>query len=331
MNIQNSETALKDTLSIVHAFNYSRELLQNKRYEEAKEFCSLVLKNDSVIGDTNDYHNFSVCYYKADDYQSAYNIVVKGLSLYPADIDLLADAICYGMNCNIACEEYYKKISDIPFALWTWRGFCFVIDYLLEARNENDVQNFNENLEKSLQLAEVYKKVMPDDSKAYSKMIQILRMQRVSYMQSNEDARVAEKQQDIVAVLKEAARIQSEDFDSFREEYMQYLIKNNYYNELIEYCKHRLLSLDSSSNEKWGEILMTKALAEAVMSIEKLLSGTNEPNTIQSVYNDFVIAMSCSPDAEKIHMAVSRCKLIAQYSNEEIPEKLLQLFGQAYS
>ena len=94
-----------------------------------------VTEQERVRGSADDYHNLSVQYtMNWDDYESGFNIVERGLQYYPRNVDLLADAIYYGSCAGEydKCEQYEKRLNEIPIGLWNWRAFTFLIDYYLQ-------------------------------------------------------------------------------------------------------------------------------------------------------------------------------------------------------
>ena len=98
-----------------------------------------------LVGDADDYHNFSVAVLKEfDDYRVALDIVEMGLEAYPKNADLLGDAIKYAVNCGQRdrATKYYDELIWIDKSVWTWRSFSFSIDYLLNSHLAGDNDDF---------------------------------------------------------------------------------------------------------------------------------------------------------------------------------------------
>jgi tetratricopeptide (TPR) repeat protein len=90
------------------------------------------LEQTEQAGDADDYHNFAVALARKDEYVLACKVIECGLSLFPKNVDLIADYLQYGTNCNRIeeCKRLYKTLLKIPRRRWTWRGFAFLIDYI---------------------------------------------------------------------------------------------------------------------------------------------------------------------------------------------------------
>ncbi len=96
--------------------------------------CEAVVNSDDIVGSSADYHNLAVEVTRRGCYLHGFNIVAKGLKLYPYNIDLLADAVYYGSCAGKfeECEQYAAKLRSRPYALWNWRAYTFMIDYYMD-------------------------------------------------------------------------------------------------------------------------------------------------------------------------------------------------------
>ena len=113
-----------------------------------------------LVGDADDYHNFSVAVLKEfDDYRVALDIVEMGLEAYPKNADLLGDAIKYAVNCGQRdrAAKHYDELIWIDKSVWTWRSFSFSIDYLLNCH----LTGVPKALDNALALVDEYKKYYP--------------------------------------------------------------------------------------------------------------------------------------------------------------------------
>ena len=97
----------KRMMSVGEAEKKARELLEEDNLEELYELAYEILNQESVYGAENDFHNFSINYSKKSAYELACEILEKGLSQHPKSVDLLADYLQTGINCNRMekCEE----------------------------------------------------------------------------------------------------------------------------------------------------------------------------------------------------------------------------------
>lgn len=148
----------------------AKDCVYSHDYDELNAIALRVLSASKVMGSPDEFHNFAVNYAQTDDKNTACEILKLGLAIYPTSVDLLADFIQYGMQCNkeAECEKYFQKLESIPKELWTWRGFDFSLDYLqfkLERMAQNDEYT---NIRKKMnQLVEDFRKYMPYDERSY--------------------------------------------------------------------------------------------------------------------------------------------------------------------
>ncbi len=87
---------------------------------------------DRAIGNADDFHNYVAELARRDEYDLACDVLNVGLRAFPHNVDLIADFIKYGINCQRTEEvkQLQKVLLKIPKKRWTWRGFSFYVDYL---------------------------------------------------------------------------------------------------------------------------------------------------------------------------------------------------------
>lgn len=102
-------------------------------YDKIYTLIEMLLQHPLFNGEASDYHNAAVVCARQEDYEIACDFLEIGLKKNPYNIDLLADYLNYGMNCDKIeqCEECYKKLL-LRKAEWNWRAYSFTIDYLLK-------------------------------------------------------------------------------------------------------------------------------------------------------------------------------------------------------
>ena len=126
-----------------------------------KVMPALMESHTPIVGEADDFHNFSVAILKRfDDYRVAMDVIEMGLKAYPANTDLLADAIKYSANCaqRETASNHYFKLKMIDMSKWTWRSFSFSIDFLLDQYLEGD----ESRLKDALSLVDAYKQYFPN-------------------------------------------------------------------------------------------------------------------------------------------------------------------------
>ncbi len=154
---------------------------------------ALFSSDEPLTGDANDFHNFSVSIAKImNDNGLATKIVIEGLKIHRINTDLLADAIKYGYNCGMKkeCAQWYEILCSIDKAKWTWRAFSFSIDYLLDEFQSSGSNAYT--IQDIFNLAEEYKKALPDEEDAW------LSEQKI-YRQTNQEEKGVQVLEDAIA------------------------------------------------------------------------------------------------------------------------------------
>lgn len=166
---------LKQAHSI--ALGYISELNRSEKYNEDNEaardalaeLVKTVLGQEKQSGGPDDFHNFSVALGRVDD-NLACDIIALGLTRFPMNVDLLADFLIYGKDCDRMdeCSECFDVLNSIPQRDWTWRCFQFEIAYLKRlldfARTVEERNALKKNIS---QIARAYKKFLPYEEGGY--------------------------------------------------------------------------------------------------------------------------------------------------------------------
>lgn len=107
-------------------------------FSKLKKLANYFSDDKMQFEGTNDsFHNLSVDYAKQGLFFEACQILERGLSLRPSNVDLLADFLLYGKNIPAKrnkCNEYWAKLDSISRSSWTWRAYSFSIEHVLEER-----------------------------------------------------------------------------------------------------------------------------------------------------------------------------------------------------
>lgn len=160
---------IRRLLSVGEAEKKARELLDEDNIEELFELAYGLLKQEDVFGSENDYHNFSLNFSRKSAYNLACEILDRGLEQFPRSVDLLADYLQVGINCDRVeqCEMHFNTLMQIPKIRWTWRGFSFAIDYLLYLSNSLNEDELTTMKTRALSLADEYCRYYPADEDPY--------------------------------------------------------------------------------------------------------------------------------------------------------------------
>lgn len=155
-------------------------------------------------GNEHEFHNLAVTYAKAGFKKMACEIINRGLQRSPSSVDLLADFLQYGTDCDEdgKCKEYYNRLIAIERETWTWRGFDFSIDYLLDlvTKSNHSKEELNIIENSANKLAEEFKKYYPNDEQAYIAQASIY--QRFNRVANQEKMEIIELKKGIDSIRK---------------------------------------------------------------------------------------------------------------------------------
>ncbi len=121
------------------------------------------VKAGDIKGDSSDYHNLASELASLNYFEFAADVTGKGLDLFGDNIDLLSGYTYYSHKAGRtkAVESGLSRLERIERNIWNWRAFTFYIDVI------NDREATEENRCKALQCVDDYKRVLPDEERAY--------------------------------------------------------------------------------------------------------------------------------------------------------------------
>ena len=267
---------------------YSYEENDEALYELVEE----ILSQEKVVGSIDDFHNLAVDFSRRDDYETACNILEKGLEQFPRAVDLLADYLQNGLNCDRGklCEEYFDRLMKIPMMRWTWRGFSFGIDYMKSlADNIETEEELMEWKKKMLNLADSYYKYFSYNEDTFLVKADV-------YQYFNDREKEIEILEEALEKIKSCPRCSLRLADIFfdRGEYKQAL-------EYIEKCKFGAVQTQEKINQ--GYVYYLSGLCKAA-NVHQSSSYENE-EMIKDIYTDFSIA-------ERLKMSFSSYKKVME-------------------
>ena len=133
-------------------------------------FLEQLLRQPQISGSADAWHNLCVDLAQCDLYNLACITLERGLDFYPKSVDLLADYLQYGMECGQGerCKTVCKTLVKIPKAIWTWRGYRFLISYYKEqltlSGTEKELEKYKAEID---QLLKLYHQQFPDNEGSY--------------------------------------------------------------------------------------------------------------------------------------------------------------------
>lgn len=283
---------MKRLITIGEAERKVKEYLYEENEESLYDLITEILSQEKVIGSVDDFHNLVVDFSRRDDYETACNILDKGLELFPNSVDLLADYLQNGVNCNRVelCSRYFARLFKIPMMRWTWRGFSFSIDYMKNlADNEDTEEELLAWKGKMLDLADSYYKYFPYSEDPFLVKADI-------YQYFNDRQKEIEILERALVKIKSCPKCSLRLADIFFEkgEFKKAL-------EYLERCKYGSVQTQERINQ--GYMYYLSGLCKAA-EMHQSLSYNNE-DLIRDIYQDFSIA-------EKLKISLSSYKKVME-------------------
>lgn len=281
---------MKRIITVGEAEHKVKEYVYEENEEALYNYIQEILSQDKVIGSANDFHNLAVNFSMRDDYETACNILDKGLELFPRDVDLLADYLQNGLNCGrfIVCEEYFNRVFKIPMTCWTWRGFSFAIDYMKSlSNNMESEEELAEWKKKMINLADSYYTYFPYSEDTFLAKAGI-------YQYFNDREKEIEILMDALEKINNCPRCSLRLADIFfdKGDYRQAL-------KYLERCKKGSVQTQEKINQ--GYMYYLFGLCKAAEMHQS--SAYDDEERIKGIYQDFSIA-------EKLKMSFSSYKKV---------------------
>lgn len=131
----------------------------------------LVNPDNHVVGLPEEFHNLLSSYLRLRDYYHALMIGEYALSLFPYDIDLLADSIqaAAGSVQYDKGDDLIRRAEKINKQYWNWRLFLMIADYYSTQLSSCSPEEFESLYAKGFAVSEEYLKYLPWDERAYNK------------------------------------------------------------------------------------------------------------------------------------------------------------------
>lgn len=278
---------LSDAMCVIEELYRQAVILEDAIEEYCKiyDLFDLLLQQQVLIGNSDDYHNIAVVCAKQDDFDAACRFLEAGLKKYPYCVDLLADYLNYGMQCSKKdiCDSMYSKLI-LKKSDWNWRAYKFTIDYLIGL---SDVDCVNRDEEIFSLIAEFQNK-LPDNEDAY--LIKAEFMSKKCEKEENDSEPV------FVSILTYAT---SDKSPVRRTPKCDLRLADYYYNngsniekaiQLLERCKKNSIEVQPSVNRSYVYLLSALCRMTQFYSNLKKDSQENIEKLAMEVYKNYHIA-----------------------------------------
>lgn len=248
-------------------------------------------------GDANDFHNFSVVLAQRNEYVYACTVLDCGLRLFPKNVDLLADYLQYGTRCNQldACKKYYKTLLKIPRRRWTWRGFAFLMEYLLFLMDRSDsAKELDAKEQELVSIATDFRKQFPYTEEPYRSESNVYRMLNLP----DQEAAVLRLALENVRIAPKCAL-----------RYADILFERGLYSEAaaaVQRAIHDANQTQASVNE--GYVYYLNALCKIALAQQAETDLHLDEEAVRSIYSDFNIALAKFQKTQSSYTEVIRTK-----------------------
>ncbi len=284
-------------------------------YETVQELT----EQPTQIGSVDDFHNLAAGLGSNGFDSLACDILDCALARFPMDVDLLADYLIYGIDCERlpACAKHFATLESIPQSEWSWRCFAFGIAYS-KRLGDSMAANAAERAQykkKAAALARAYKKYLPYEESGYREAANLATKDPDARLALLNDVLANEKIGSCPACAFEKAEI---------------LFKRKKYAEALEAIDR---SLEDSVTDlrvaiKENYLLLLRGLCRYAMLLQDLRRDVPlREDTVLAIYADFNKALR---DLEDNYQVRIRARTLDLVESTSIPvpdtmERLLDL------
>lgn len=176
--------SVKQAANICHG--YIIEINRAERYNEDNpiaremlfETVQELISQDTQVGNSDQFHNFAAALGGNGFDSLACDVLDCGLARFPMNVDLLADYLIYGIDCERLdkCAMHFSTLESIEQSEWTWRCFAFGISYMNRLRDSmaTTIEERNRYKKKAADLARAYKKHLPYEEGGYRETAKLM-------------------------------------------------------------------------------------------------------------------------------------------------------------
>ena len=256
-------------------YNEDNPVARESLFETVQELTS----QQTQVGNSDQFHNFAATLGGNGFDSLACDVLDCGLARFPMNVDLLADYLIYGIDCERLdkCAERFATLETIEQSEWTWRCFAFAIAYMNRLWDSiaTTVEERNGYKKKATELARAYKKYLPYEEGGYRETAKLM----------------AKKPEVMLKLLNDA--LSNELIGSCPTcafEKAEILFKQKKYEEAREAINR---SLDDSINQTQGGVkenylLFLRGLCNYALLLQGIREGQPiDEKTVLSIYADF--------------------------------------------
>lgn len=315
---------MDNILSIGHAHRMSRLFADNNDFGALKELGHVVLSDESLSGDADDFHNLAVTFTRLDDYSTGFEIVCRGLRLYPYNIDLLADAVYYGSGCGRydESEKYIEVLLSRPYYDWNWRAFSFVSDYYMNSASWlKDPELVVEGYRKALDLAKHQQVILPTEERGYVREFRIHKMLSSICAANGESDNAAEELEKAENALKSAIYNGNIVAVTCCQYLAEHYFESQRYDEVIELCEKAFTFGEEQASVNLAFLLYLSGQSKDVLIHRD--NAFDDSERVMDAYSDYTAAILCGDIEGYIRTIRRRCIVLQSKSGIPAPQSIM--------
>ncbi len=256
-------------------YNEDNPVARESLFETVQELTS----QQTQVGNSDQFHNFAAALGGNGFDSLACDVLDCGLARFPMNVDLLADYLIYGIDCERLdkCAAHFATLESIEQSEWTWRCFAFGIVYMNRLRDSiaTTPEERNSYKKKAAELARAYKKHLPYEEGGYRETAKLM----------------AKKPETMLKLLNDAlSNDQIGSCPTCAFEKAEILFKQKKYEEAREAINR---SLDDSINQTQGGVkenylLFLRGLCDYALLLQGIRDGQPiKEETVLGIYSDF--------------------------------------------
>ena len=308
---------------------YIAEINRSEKYNEDNplarealfETIQKLVEQKTQIGNSDQFHNLAALLGGNGFDGLACDVLDSGLNRFPMKVDLLADYLIYGIDCERLdkCKEHFLTLESIEQSEWTWRCFSFSIIYVNRLRNNiaTTLEERNQYKRKVSELARAYKKYLPYEEGGYRESAKLMSKKPDTMLKMLNDALLNEHIGSCPTCAFEKAEL---------------LFKQKKYLDARDAINR---SLDDSINQTQGGVkenylLFLRGLCDYALFLQDIRAGKPlDEITILSIYSDFNKALRELDENYKLKIRI-RTQNLVEDTKIKVPDdmdRLLELIG----
>lgn len=275
--------------------------------------------DNRVYGEPAEFHNLINSYLEVGDYYHALSIGQYALSMYPYDIDVLADSIqaAGGAAQYEIGYDLIARAEKINKRYWKWRLFLMIAEFYKIQLSSCDPEEYELIYSKGFRVTEDYVKFLPCDERAYNQQAEY-------YIKKNKMAEAR-------AVLEKAIYDEIKDTDGTRHHIVapqccltlinDILSETTEYEHIVEVAEKGIqFTAQHQPSARMGYFSYSAALAKDAMICR---DHYKNKQTVQEALREYQCAFDLNNDMQYGKTIQERYAALSQNAQNPVTDVLL--------